>query len=240
MTKENFQPNILCEHFNTVQTRIEMACLSSHRNRETITLIAVSKTRTALEIESIFQLDQRHFAENYVQEGLDKIKILSHLPITWHFIGKIQSNKTAFIAENFDWVHSLDSIVHLSRLNKQRPPHKKKLQICLQVNLDEEPQKGGLKIEEVWPFICESLAFENIELRGLMCIPMENLTPQETLMRFTRLKSLQEEINQKQLKKALKLQLDTLSMGMSDDLEQAIEAGSTMVRVGSALFGKRA
>lgn len=207
-----------------------------------IRLIAVSKTHPAEKILELYALEQKDFGESYLGEALDKINIIKKInnkptDIIWHFIGRIQSNKTKLIAENFDWVHSVDRLKIAERLNSQRPNHLGKLKILLQINIDQDSQKAGFdysKPDEIHHAISGIKSMPNLQLMGLMCILQKSEDFQTQLGSFSRLKSLLLQINQNH-----HLNLDTLSMGMSNDLEAAIAAGSTMVRVGSALFGPR-
>lgn len=191
-----------------------------------VTLIAVSKRQSIEKIQAAMAAGQLAFGENQVQEAVEKIQRASGEKIQWHFIGTLQSNKTTLIAEHFDWVQSLCSLKHAKRLNdarKDRP-----LNILIQVNIDHEASKSGLDVSEVRRFAKALRDFPRLKLRGLMCIPEKDSDA------FYRMKSLFDEMN------AEGFELDTLSMGMSDDYGRAVEAGSTMVRIGSAIFGERA
>ncbi len=191
-----------------------------------ITLIAVSKTKPASDLQQAIDAGQKHFGENYLQEALEKIETLKGQSLIWHFIGPIQSNKTAKIAENFDWVHSVDRLKIAKRLNDQRPETLEKLNVLLQVNIDNEITKSGVLADEIEKIIPYFENFQNIVLRGFMCIP----NPDNAQQSFAKMaKILQKHPN-----------LDVLSMGMSTDLELAIENGATFVRIGSDIFGKRA
>jgi len=191
-----------------------------------VTLIAVSKTKPATDLQQAIDAGQRHFGENYLQEALEKIETLKGQDLIWHFIGPIQSNKTKQIAQNFDWVHSVDRLKIAKRLNDQRPENLEKLNVLLQVNIDNEPTKSGVLIDEIDALVTHFENLPNISLRGFMCIPNPNNAGQS----FKKMA----EILQKHPN------LDTLSMGMSSDLELAIENGATFVRIGSDIFGKRA
>ena len=191
-----------------------------------VTLIAVSKTKPAADLQQAIDAGQLHFGENYLQEALDKIESLKGQGLIWHFIGPIQSNKTKQIAENFSWVHSVDRLKIAKRLNDQRPEKLENLNVLLQVNIDKEPTKSGVLIDEIDEIIPHFENFQNISLRGFMCIPSPNNAEQS----FAKMaKIMQKHPN-----------LDTLSMGMSSDLELAIKNGATFVRIGSDIFGKRA
>jgi hypothetical protein len=196
------------------------------KHSQEVTLIAVSKTKPATDLQQAIDAGQRHFGENYLQEALEKIETLKGQDLIWHFIGPIQSNKTKQIAQNFDWVHSVDRLKIAKRLNDQRPENLEKLNVLLQVNIDNEPTKSGVLIDEIDALVTHFENFPNISLRGFMCIPNPNNAGQS----FKKMA----EILQKHPN------LDTLSMGMSSDLELAIENGATFVRIGSDIFGKRA
>ena len=195
------------------------------KHSQEVTLIAVSKTKPATDLQQAIDAGQRHFGENYLQEALEKIETLKGQDLIWHFIGPIQSNKTKQIAENFDWVHSVDRLKIAKRLNDQRPENLEKLNVLLQVNIDNEPTKSGVLIDEIDALVTHFENFPNISLRGFMCIPNPNNAGQS----FKKMA----EILQKHPN------LDTLSMGMSSDLELAIENGATFVRIGTDIFGKR-
>ena len=214
-----------------VKQRLELAAQASNREPEEIELLAVSKTKPATDIAAAYQAGQRHFGESYCQEALKKQQALGAFDITWHFIGPVQSNKTKTLAAHFDWVHSVDSLKIAQRLSAQRPRALPPLNICLQVNVSGEQSKSGISLSEL-PQLCEQVAvLPNIKLRGVMAIPMPTedfevqRQPYKTLYQaVARLGSLK---------------LDTLSFGMSGDLNAAIAEGSTIVRVGTALFGVR-
>ena len=191
-----------------------------------VTLIAVSKTKPASDLQQAIDAGQRHFGENYLQEALDKIDSLKNQNLIWHFIGPIQSNKTVKIAQNFDWVHSVDRLKIAKRLNDQRPKNLEKLNVLLQVNIDNEATKSGVLEDEIDELTSHFENFQNIALRGFMCIP----SPDNTEQSFKKMAEI--------LKKHPNL--DTLSMGMSADLELAIENGANFVRIGTDIFGKRA
>lgn len=213
-----------------VELQILQACKQANRPRSAITLLAVSKTKPQALIEQAYQAGQRAFGESYVQEAIEKITQLTHLTdISWHFIGPIQSNKTRLIAEHFSWVHSIDRIKIAKRLNEHRCDQDTPLNVCLQVNISQEVSKSGVSIEEL-PALAQAVQdCEWLSLRGLMAIPQKNATNES----FTKMHELFL-VMQRQYP-----QMDTLSMGMSGDLVPAIAAGSTMVRIGSAIFGER-
>lgn len=220
-----------------VRSRMAVACRQAARDVEAVTLLAVSKTFGPEAVAEALAAGQRAFGENYIQEGVDKILALraSHpqAAIEWHCIGPVQSNKTRLVAAHFDWVQSVDRLKIAQRLSEQRPEHLPPLQVCLQVNVDGGANKSGVAPDEL-PALAEAVAgLPRLRLRGLMCIPepAEGFVAQRAL--FARAKDLWDDLN------ARGFGLDTLSMGMSDDLDAAIAAGSTMVRVGRAVFGHR-
>lgn len=217
--------------YSSLLSRLER--LASAVGRPAPLLLAVSKTRTPDEIRAVAAAGCRDFGENYLQEALDKQEALRDLSLVWHFIGPIQSNKTRAIAAHFDWVHSLDRAKIAERLNDQRPAHLPPLQVCLQVNIDAEASKAGASIEEL-PALADTVArLPRLRLRGLMCIPEPRESPQDRHIPFAKLRYCMENLN------ARGFRLDILSMGMSDDLDAAIGEGSTIVRIGTALFGAR-
>ena len=216
-----------------VRARLHSACHRIHRNSNEVTLLAVSKTKSAADIRAAFAAEQRHFGENYLQEALEKQQQLVDLNIVWHFIGPIQSNKTRALAEHFQWVHSVDRLKIAKRLSEQRLKHLPALNICLQVNLDNEASKSGVALAEL-PELADAVAkLPHLKLRGLMAIPAPRSDVDEQQQSLERLQQALERLNQQGYK------LDTLSMGMSGDLEAAVAAGSTMVRVGTDIFGAR-
>ena len=197
-------------------------------------MLAISKGQPAAALRVIAAAGQQHFGENYVQEALAKIATLADLRLTWHFTGQIQGNKTRPIAEHFDWVHTVDRERIAIRLNEQRPPHAPRLNVCLQVSLEDEPGKGGAQPLELAALGSRIRALPRLKLRGLMCLPPHRETFDEQLALFQRMKTHFDELN------AHGHALDTLSMGMSGDLDAAIAAGATLVRIGTAIFGARA
>jgi len=226
----------LSKRYQAVRERITQAALQTGRPTLSVKLLAVSKTFPADAVAAVAALGQRDFGENYVQEGVDKIAALQGLTgLVWHCIGPLQSNKTRLVAEHFDWVHSVDRLKIAQRLSEQRPAHLPPLQVCLQVNVDGGPTKAGVSPPEALALAQAVSALPRLVLRGLMTIPdaMESFDAQ--LAVHTQAKRLFDE-----LQTALALpQFDTLSMGMSADLEAAVQAGSNMVRVGTAVFGSR-
>jgi pyridoxal phosphate enzyme (YggS family) len=215
-----------------VHQQINAAKKKYGRTEDHIQLLAVSKTQSADTIEAAFSAGQNAFGENYLQEAREKQTALSHLPIEWHFIGPIQSNKTREIAEHFSWVHSVDRIKIASRLSQQRPAHLPPLNICLQVNIDDETNKSGVALQDLEPLTRAIIQLPNVQLRGLMTIPKKTADITQQRAAFATLNHAR-----KQLLPITPL--DTLSMGMSNDMEAAIAEGATIVRVGSAIFGAR-
>ncbi|MGA6098113.1 YggS family pyridoxal phosphate-dependent enzyme [Stutzerimonas marianensis] len=213
-----------------VAARIREAAQAVGRNPDEVHLLAVSKTQSAEAIRQAHVAGLRDFGENYVQEALEKQTALADLPLAWHFIGPIQSNKTKSIAEHFDWVHSVDRLKIAQRLSDQRPVDKPPLDICLQVNVSGEASKSGCEPHEVAELARRIAELPRLRLRGLMTIPAPTDDLAEQHAAFARLRQLQAD---------LALNLDTLSMGMSQDLEAAIAEGATWVRIGTALFGAR-
>ena len=220
----------IAENIAKVGVRIREAAQASQRDCATVGLLAVSKTKPAAAIRQAFAAGTRDFGENYLQEALEKQAELSDLPLTWHFIGPIQSNKTKPIAEHFAWVHSVDRLKIAQRLSDQRPAHLPPLNICLQVNVSGEASKSGCNPDELQALAQAVTQLPNLRLRGLMTIPEPTDDPSEQRAAFARLRELMQGLN---------LDLDTLSMGMSHDLEAAIAEGATWVRIGTALFGAR-
>ena len=229
--------NAISENLLHVNNRIQHACEIAKRGKKDVTLIAVSKTHSAEMVRAAYESGQIAFGENYVQEGVDKIEALQDIRqrITWHFIGPIQSNKTRFIAESFDWVQSIDRLKIAQRLSEQRPRDSTNLNICLQVNISGEPSKSGVSPREALLTCLDLVELPNLSLRGLMAIP----EPGASLQSMKEFYHLFIEIQQHLKKHQFKTQFDTLSIGMSDDLEQSIQAGSTMIRIGTAIFGAR-
>ncbi|RLP53158.1 MAG: YggS family pyridoxal phosphate-dependent enzyme [Ketobacter sp.] len=200
-------------------------------------LLAVSKKHPADAIRVLFQLGQRQFGENYWQEAEEKMQQLQDLDIEWHFIGPLQSNKTRAVAANFAWVHSVDREKIAQRLSDQRPAGLAPLNVCLQVNIDDEDSKSGVTPEQLLPLARKISGLPRLSLRGLMCIPRAGNDPAQQQRAFQRLAQLQADM--KSELRGSDCAVDTLSMGMSADLEPAIAAGSTLVRIGTALFGDR-
>lgn len=219
--------------WQAVWQRIESAALAAGRNAAEVSLLAVSKTVEAEQIRALAQLGQRAFGENYVQEALDKMEVLADVPLEWHFIGPIQRNKTAVIAAHFDWVHSVDRLLVANRLSAARLPARDLLNVCIQVNLGGEVTKSGVTAEELPDLVVAIKRLPNLRLRGLMAIPRPEKDNVVQRAQFAAVRREMERLN------AMGAGMDTLSMGMSGDLEAAIMEGATLVRVGSSLFGER-
>ena len=220
-------------NLQAVITRIEAAARQFGRNPDGISLLAVSKTWAASDVREAALAGQKSFGENYVQEGIDKARSLESLGLEWHFIGPLQSNKTRPVAETFDWVHAVDRLKIAERLSEQRPESLPALQVCIQVNVSGEQTKSGVSLDETAALAHRVAALPRIRLRGLMAIPEPVEDFAEQRIAFRRLREAFEQLNKEGLS------LDTLSMGMSHDLEAAIAEGATMVRVGTAIFGER-
>lgn len=218
-------------HNRLQQTRQAITDLAATHNRQAneIKLLAVSKMQAADQLRMAFDFGQKAFGENYLQEALDKQQQLSDLAIEWHFIGPIQSNKTRDISAHFSWVHSVDRLKIAKRLSAQRSPELPPLNICLQVNIDGEASKSGVAPDDIMPLADEIAALPMLNLRGLMAIPAPKESFEEQFETFKRVRDIMVKVPT----------MDTLSMGMSGDLAAAIAAGSTIVRVGTAIFGKR-
>lgn len=213
--------------------RISQAAGAVGRDAAQVRLLAVSKTWPADSVREAAAAGQRAFGENYVQEGVDKVDALAGLGLEWHFIGPLQSNKTRLVANRFAWVHSIDRLKIAERLSAQRDAHLPPLEVCIQVNVSGEASKSGVSPGEL-PTLAHAVArLPRLRLRGLMAIPEPTSDVALQRARFATLRELRDQLN------ADGLALDTLSMGMSDDLEAAIAEGSTMVRVGTAIFGSR-
>jgi pyridoxal phosphate enzyme (YggS family) len=213
--------------------RIASAALRYSREAESVGLVAISKTQPAEAIEILADAGQCDFGENYLQEALPKLEALTARKLTWHFTGQLQSNKTRLIAEHFHWVHTLDREKIAARLSEQRPHYAPPLNICIQVRLEDEAGKGGVAAGDVLPLARKVAQLPRLALRGLMCIPPPRETFDEQLAYFKRLAECQRRLQDEGLA------LDTLSMGMSADLEAAIAAGATWVRIGTSIFGER-
>jgi pyridoxal phosphate enzyme (YggS family) len=224
----------IAENWQALRDRIDRAERAADRQPGSVRLLAVSKTQPPEAVRSAHACGQRAFGENYVQEGVAKVAALADLEgLEWHFIGPLQSNKTRDVAEAFHWVHSVDREKIARRLAEQRPAGLPRLQVCLQVNIDDEAGKSGCTPAELPALVRAVLSLPALELRGLMCIPRPGNHAAFTDLAKTRLDLLAS------IPELSAARFDTLSMGMSDDLEAAIAAGSTLVRIGTALFGAR-
>ncbi len=216
-----------------VRTRIAQACASAERSTDAVQLLAVSKTFPPEAVAQAAACGQRDFGENYIQEGVEKIASLAHLPLVWHCIGPVQSNKTRLVAAHFDWVHSVDRLKIAQRLSEQRPANLAPLNVCIQVNIDAGAGKAGVTPDEALALAHAIAVLPHLRLRGLMTIPEPTADFVTALAVHRQAKALFDRLC------ASGLALDTLSMGMSADLEAAVHAGSTLVRVGWAIFGGR-
>ncbi|MFQ3208378.1 MAG: pyridoxal phosphate enzyme (YggS family) [Glaciecola sp.] len=226
--------NHIAENILTVRAQIEQCALQAGRDSNNIELLAVSKTKPVSDIIIAYEAGHRSFGENYVQEGVDKIAELKHLSdISWHFIGPLQSNKSRLVAENFDWVHSVERFKIAKRLNDQRHNYASQLNICIQVNIDEEETKAGILPHQLMPLLSDCEKLNRLCVRGLMAIPKASKVKSEQLASFKKVQALFTTCQQKYP------QFDTLSIGMSGDIAAAIECGSTIVRVGTSIFGAR-
>jgi PLP dependent protein len=232
-------PQNLTANVNHVRSRINRAALAAGRDPATVTLVAVTKAKAAESVRAAATAGVTDFGENYLQEALAKMDEVGAagevgvLPVRWHFIGGLQSNKTRPVAERFDWVHSIDRLSVARRLSEQRPFHAPPLNLCIQVTLVPEPTKRGIEPADLPELAARTAELPRVRLRGLMCIPPPQPDVRSERQVFSRLRLLLEELN------ATGLKLDTLSMGMSADFESAIAEGATHVRVGTALFGGR-
>jgi pyridoxal phosphate enzyme (YggS family) len=223
----------IADNLAQVHAQIHTACQTAGRADASVRLLAVSKTWGAEAVRQAHAAGQTAFGENYIQEAVDKITALRDLPLEWHCIGPIQSNKTRLVAEHFDWVHSIDRLKIAQRLSEQRPASLPPLQVCIQVNVDGGVTKSGVSPQDL-PALAQAVAaLPNLQLRGLMTIPEPAESPEAARAVHSQARQLLEALV------AQGLALDTLSMGMSADMEAAILEGSTMVRVGTAIFGKR-
>jgi len=227
--------SVIAANLQAVKNDIAAAAQQAGREASAVSLLAVSKTVSAERVREAFQAGQHAFGENYVQEGLDKIAALDDLRsrIQWHFIGPLQSNKTRPVAEQFDWVHAIDRLKIAERLSAQRPADMAPLQVCIQVNISDETTKSGVPPKDVLALAQAVAALPNLQLRGLMAIPAPAEDPEAQRQPFAALRELLDQLRQ------AGLQVDTLSMGMSADMDAAIAEGATLVRIGTAIFGAR-
>ncbi len=227
--------DMIADKLAQVRARIAAACDDAKRDVRSVTLLVVGKTKPQSALRAACHAGARCFGENYVQEGLEKIVALADLrgALEWHLIGPLQANKTRSVAAQFDWVHTVDRLRIAQRLSEQRPAQLPPLQVCLQVNIDAQPSKSGVDPAELPELAHAVAALPNLRLRGLMAIPAPVADPARQRAPHRALRERLERL------RAGGLELDTLSMGMSDDLEAAIAEGSTLVRIGSAIFGPR-
>jgi len=225
----------IADHLRAVRARMERAALACGRDPAHVSLLAVSKTFPPEAVREAYRAGQRAFGESYVQEAVEKLAGLEDLrgDTEWHFIGPLQSNKARHVAAHFDWVHSIDRLKIAQRLSDLRPAGAAGLQLCIQVNIDAQPTKSGVAPDEALELALAIQGLPRLRLRGLMCIPAPQQDPVRQREVFARLADLMHELNRAGLR------LDTLSMGMSDDLEAAVAAGASIVRVGTAIFGAR-
>jgi len=225
--------NNMEKNLNEIHTRIASAADASGRAADSIMLLAVSKKKPASDIRLAYECGQRDFGENYLQEALQKMQELQNLDINWHFIGAIQSNKTRSIAEAFAWVHCVDRLKIAKRLSEQRPSTLAPLNVCIQVNIDHEASKAGIALDELNDLAAAIAELPGIRLRGLMAIPAPRADYHGQCQAFARLAEALAALRQQGL------DCDTLSMGMTQDMDAAITQGSTIVRIGTAIFGER-
>lgn len=219
---------------NLAQIQQQIESLSAQFQRENVRLLAVSKTKPVSAIEEAIQAGQKAFGENYVQEGVEKIAYFNQQAgLEWHFIGPLQSNKTKLVAAHFDWIQTVDRLKIAQRLSEQRPADKAPLNVLIQINISDEASKSGIAPEEMLPLAKEIALLPNLKLRGLMAIPKPEHEPAQQKIALSKMQQL---FNRLQTEFE---GIDTLSMGMSDDMAAAIECGSTMVRIGTAVFGAR-
>lgn len=226
-------PHLLRQNIAKLQDRVSRCAQKYQFHNSDILVLAVSKTRPAKDVRSAYDCGLTHFGENYLQEAIEKIDALADLPLTWHFIGPIQSNKTRQIAEHFQWVHSVDREKIARRLNEQRPAGLPPLQVCLQVNVSGEQSKSGIAPGELRGLAQTVMSLPALQLRGLMAIPAATGDEAQQRAAFRTLRELKDGLAD------VAPAMDTLSMGMSGDLEAAIAEGSTMIRIGTAIFGPR-
>lgn len=225
--------NTISQNIQYIRMQISAAEKKYARQPGSVKLLAVSKTRPVEDIRLAFAENQSHFGENYLQDALPKIEAISEATIEWHFIGPIQSNKTRQIAQNFNWVHTIDRLKVAQRLSEQRNPEQKPLNVCIQVNTSGECSKSGVHIDETLDLAHKINSLPNICLRGLMTIPASSQDFEQQRQPFRLLRELKDELQSQNI------ELDTLSMGMSNDMDAAIAEGSTIVRIGTAIFGNR-
>ncbi len=225
----------ISQNLATISQQIQQYCHQANRPEQSVKLLAVSKTKPISAIAEAIEAGQRAFGENYVQEGIEKIQhFAENDTLEWHFIGLLQSNKTRVVAEHFDWVQTIDRLKIAQRLSEQRPEHLPALNVLIQINISDEASKSGISAKEMLELATQISQLPRLKLRGLMAIPKPESEPEQQKIALAQMNEL-----------FLQLQsqfegIDTLSMGMSDDMQSAIECGSTMVRIGTAIFGTRA
>ncbi|MGZ8200808.1 MAG: YggS family pyridoxal phosphate-dependent enzyme [Methylosarcina sp.] len=222
---------MITQNLEFIRRQIRESCGLWHRSPESVLLLAVSKTKPASDIAEAYRAGQRHFGESYCQEALKKQQELGAYDITWHFIGPIQSNKTKWLARDFGWVHSVDSLKIARRLSEQRPAHLPPLNICLQINISGESSKSGVTLPELPELIRQVADLPHLKLRGVMAIPSPETDFEKQRLPYQSLYQAVKRLNNPEL--------DTFSFGMTDDLNAAIAEGSTIVRIGTAIFGSR-
>ena len=227
------RPQNCSESVRATQTRIAEACRAAGRSVDSVTLLAVSKGQSSAAIDSAASAGVENFGENFLQESLPKIEALDGRELTWHFIGRLQANKTRPVAENFAWVHTVDRLKTAERLSAQRPSYRPALNVCLQLHVGGEASKGGIEAADIAALAVEVRGLPAIKLRGLMCMPPAESDPGRQRAWFREARQVFDYLNERGLG------LDTLSMGTSADFESAIAEGSTIVRVGTAIFGPR-
>ncbi len=224
----------LQQNYRNVLARIGQAEAAAHRSAGSVKLVAVGKTFPAADIREVYAAGCRDFGENYIQEWYEKTGRLADLPgIVWHIIGDVQSNKTKYVAERAHWVHTIGRLKTAQRLSAQRPPEMPPLQVCIEVNIAAEPNKHGVAPEEAVALACEAAKLPNLTVRGLMCVAKEGSSEEQLRQQFGKMQQLLADLN------AAGVAADVLSMGMSADMDIAVECGATHVRVGSAVFGRR-
>jgi hypothetical protein len=221
------------ENLALISDLLAFSAVDAEREPDAVKLLAVSKKQPLSKILAAVEAGQRDFGENFVQEGLEKIDQTKNLNLVWHFIGHLQNNKTRLVAENFDWVHTIDKLKTARRLSEQRPAALGPLNICLQVNIDDEPGKSGIAVDALPELAAACVELPNTKLRGLMCLPAIRPEFEQQRLPFARLRELADALRDSGVA------TDTLSMGMSGDYRAAIFEGATIVRIGTALFGDR-
>jgi pyridoxal phosphate enzyme (YggS family) len=224
---------MIATNLQKLRARIAADCVAAGRTPDSVSLLAVSKTFDSQAVQQAYAAGQTAFGENYIQEAVQKMAALRHLPLQWHCIGPVQSNKSRLVAEHFDWMHTVDRLKIAQRLSEQRPSHLPPLQVCIQVNVDGGASKAGVAPVDALALALQVSVLPNLRLRGLMSIPEPAANFDAACAVFGKVRQLMDALN------AHGLQLDTLSMGMSADMDAAIHSGSTLVRVGSAIFGAR-